>query len=127
MDQIPGYYGIYRYRYIATTWIVHDDIFSKMNHVLSPGGFPFPIGILGFVYFVIAGVHLFPALYLNNFSNYASKAIAYRETEMLTIALKNMKKLSKFIGIATIVFIVSYPILIITLIVMKIASHNQPF
>ncbi len=75
--------------------------------------FPFPIGYLGFIYVIVAIVYVFPVIYLNNFSNYISKAVALRETEYLTIALANLKKHIKYIGIMTIVFIVSYFFIII--------------
>ena len=87
-------------------------IFSFLNNMPKTTPFPFPMRWLGLIYFVMAAVYVLPVIYLNNFSNYLSKAVAFRETEMLTIALENIKKHFKYIGILTIVIFGSYIIAI---------------
>ena len=62
----------------------------------------------GVLYYVIAVVYVFPFLYLNNFSNYMSKAVALRDTELLTIAMEYLKKHYKYMGILIIVMIGTY-------------------
>ena len=87
-------------------------IFSFLNNIPTNTPFPFPMQWLGLIYFVLAAVYVMPVIYLNNFSNYLSKAVAFRETEMLTTALENIKKHFKYMGILTIVIIGSYIIAI---------------
>jgi hypothetical protein len=89
--------------------------------------FPFPIGYLGFVYVIFAAVYVFPLIYLNNFSNYIAKAVALRETEYLTIALANLKKHVKYIGIMTIAFIVAYFFIMIGVMIFtfRTAMHTM--
>ena len=92
-------------------------LFSVFNPTQAHTPFPFPMQFLGLIYFILAAVYVFPVIYLNNFSNYISKAVAIRETMFLTIAFKNIKKHFKFIGIAAIAMIGTYIVLIIAFVI----------
>jgi hypothetical protein len=87
--------------------------------------FPVPLRYLGFIYVIFAAVYVFPLIYLNNFSNFITKAVTLRETEYLTIALLNLKKHLKYIGIMTIVFIVTYFFIMIGIMIFtfRTAMH----
>jgi hypothetical protein len=74
-------------------------------------------GLLGSIYIVIAIFYLWPVIYLNNFSNFAARAVKSGETELLTKALRNLKRLFLFIGILTIAILVIYMIAIIAIVV----------
>lgn len=101
-------------------------IFSFLNIVPTTSHFPFPMRWMGLIYFVFAAVYVFPVIYLNNFSNYLSKAVAFRQTEMLTIALENIKKHFKYMGIFTIVIISTYFLAIAAFIIFSVSrvSHH---
>jgi hypothetical protein len=99
--------------------------FSIFNNSPATSHFPFPMYWFGLLYFILAAVYIFPVIYLNNFSNYLSKAVAFRQTEMLTFALENIKKHFKFMGILTIALIGSYFLIIIGAFIFgaRFASH----
>lgn len=78
---------------------------------------PFPIGGIGFLYLVLAGVYFFPIYYLLQFANKAKLALANNSTQSLTESMKNMKSLYKFMGIFTIVMLALYPIGIIATVI----------
>jgi hypothetical protein len=78
--------------------------------VLSPN-------MLGGIYFIFALFYLWPVIYLNNFANFASRAVKSGETQLLTKALRNLKRLFLFMGILTIIALVVYLILIIAIVV----------
>lgn len=100
-------------------------IFSFLNNIPTNTPFPFPMRWLGLIYFVFAAVYVLPVIYLNNFSNYLSKAVAFRQTEMLTIALENIKKHFKYMGVLTIVMFASYFIGIIVFIIFTVSSVSH--
>jgi hypothetical protein len=68
----------------------------------------------GVLYYVIAVVYVFPFIYLNKFSNNMSKAVALRDTELLTFAMEYLKKHYKYMGILIIVTIGTYIIVLPT-------------
>ena len=88
--------------------------------------FPVPAGLLGFIYIIIAFVYFFPALYLYRFSTSTTRALVLKDTPSLTDAINNLKKIFKFIGIATIVAISLYILIIIGAVVFGsyIATHG---
>jgi hypothetical protein len=73
--------------------------------------------LLGGIYFIIAFIYLWPVIYLNNFSNYATRAVRTSDSVQLTKAFRNLKQLFQFIGILTILVLVIYLIAIIGLVV----------
>lgn len=78
---------------------------------------PFPIGGIGFLYLVLAGVYFFPIYYLLQFANKAKHALASKSTQSLSESMKNMKSHYKFMGIFTIVMLALYPIGIIVAVI----------
>ena len=99
--------------------------FSGMSEVTSQ--FPFPMGIFGFVYLIMAAAYVMPVIYLNNFANYISKAVALRETVILTEALLNLKRNFKYVGIMTIVGIASYFVLIAVFVILIVTNTLHRF
>ena len=102
-------------------------LFSFMNETSAMSSFPFPTYLLGFIYVVLAVVYLMPVIYLNNFSNYITKAVALRDTQLLTNALSNLKSLFKYMGIATIVMIASYFLIIIGVVIFTMTRVAHTF
>jgi hypothetical protein len=88
---------------------------------------PFPVGFIGFFYIILAAAYLMPVIYLNNFSNNISRAVAFRETAILTEALLNLKRHLKYLGIMTIVGIVSYFVLIVVLMIFAVTKTMHKF
>ena len=93
----------------------------------SASHFPFPIGIFGFIYIIFAAVYVMPVIYLNNFSNNISRAVAFRETAILTEALLNLKRHLKYIGIMTIVIIATYIVGIVGVMIYAVTSSTHSF
>ena len=102
-------------------------ILNAVNYIPNMTHFPFPLRWVGLFYFVLAVVYIFPVIYLNNFSNHMTKAVAFRETQFLTSALCNLKKHVKYIGIMTIVCIIAYFVIMIGVIIftMTTAFHSM--
>jgi hypothetical protein len=88
--------------------------------------FPFPKGLIGLVYIIIAVIYFFPALYLYRFSESATRSLLLKDTPSLTEALHNLKKTFQFVGIATIVAISLYILIIISAVafVAYMATHG---
>lgn len=73
----------------------------------------FSSGSIGIVYIIMAFIHILPVLYLNNFSNGATRAVRSGSTERLTYSLRNLKRFFKFTGLLLIVLLVIYLIVIV--------------
>ena len=88
---------------------------------------PFPPIVFSIIYFALAAGYLMPVIYLNNFSNNITKAVMFRETMMMTIALQNIKRFFKYIGIFTIVLIASYFVVIIGVVIYAVmhVTHSM--
>ncbi|WP_319267699.1 hypothetical protein [uncultured Draconibacterium sp.] len=84
--------------------------------------FPFPMGLFGLFYILIAGVYFLPVFYLFRFSNSIKKAVALKKQDQLSIAFNNLRAHYKTFGIIMIVFMCLYPILIIGMVLFGIFS-----
>lgn len=74
---------------------------------------PFPAGVISVIYIVIAGIYIAPVIFLNSFCNNAIKAVNLGKTEHLTESIRNLKNLFVFVGIATIVILVLYTLILV--------------
>ena len=103
-------------------------LFSAFSGVMQTSShFPFPMGFLGFIYVIFAAVYVMPLIYLNNFSNNITKAVAFRETAILTEALLNLKRHLKYIGIMTIVMIATYIVVIVGVMIFAVTNSMHRF
>jgi len=64
-------------------------------------------------YVAFAGIFLIPVIFLNTFSNNVMKAVNLSNTEKMTASLKNLKNLFVFFGVATIVLLLLYILILI--------------
>jgi hypothetical protein len=83
---------------------------------------PFPMGILGFVYLVIAVVYCIPIYYLLNFANKAKGALNSRSSQTLSESMKYLRSHYKFVGILTIIMLAMYPIGIVIALVIGVSQ-----
>jgi hypothetical protein len=121
---VMGFIGI---GIMALLGLFMGVIFSFVNSLPSMSNLPFPMRYLGFFYFIFAAVYVMPVIYLNNFSNNISKAVAFRETALLTEALLNLKRHLKYIGIMTIVFIATYILIIVRVMIFAVTNTMHRF
>jgi hypothetical protein len=70
------------------------------------------VGVMIFLYLIIAVIYFFPCLYLFLFSRDMKLAIASEDQFKLTESFKNLKKMFKYIGILTIVFLSFYVLIL---------------
>ena len=89
--------------------------------VLSGGLYSY----VGLFYIALAGIMVFPALYLLQFSQKMKKALASQDTLVMEDAFKKMKAYWKFTGILTIVVIALCIILFPVMAVIG-ASNSMP-
>ena len=120
---IIGFIGI---AFMLSAGVFLVIYFTAIKHIQTHASYPFPLPWVGAIYFIFAAVYVMPVIYLNNFSNFMSKAIAFRETELLTNALENIKKHFKYLGIATIVMIATNFIAIVGFSIFAVSrvSHH---
>ena len=118
--------------FIGIGFMVVGGLFTSvfltfLRSVPSMSSFPVPMGFLGFFYIILAAVYVMPVIYLNNFSNNISKAVAFRETAILTEALLNLKRHLKYIGIMTIVIIATYIVGIVGVMIFTLTNTMHSF
>lgn len=86
-----------------------------MNMAMSeiPGGMNgFPMTFFVVFYLILAGICVFPALYLLRFATNTKRALQVDDQIALSVAFENLKSHYKFAGICTIVFIGFYVLII---------------
>jgi len=93
--------------------ILMSFVLGMLPEEMAPLNLPFSPRVFSVIYIVIAAIYLVPVIYLNSFCNSAIKAINLSSTEQLTNSLKNLKKLFVFIGIATIVILALYSLILL--------------
>jgi hypothetical protein len=71
------------------------------------------IGMMLFIYVIITIIYFFPCLYLFLFSRDMKLALASDDQFKLTESFRNLKRLFKYIGVLTIVFLSFYALAII--------------
>jgi uncharacterized membrane protein len=104
--------------FLLLAGVVLTVFFGSVGSQLESSKLPFiNSGFIGVIYLVIALIYIWPVIYLNNFSNYATRAVKSGNTEILTRALLNLKRLFKFMGILMIIMLVVYLIAIVAIIV----------
>ena len=77
-------------------------------------------GVMSFMwifYIILALLYFFPTYYLLLFANKTKQALIEKNPVTLEEGFKNMKKLSKFVGIVTIVILAIYPIAIFAFVI----------
>jgi hypothetical protein len=79
--------------------------------------------LIGFLYLVIAGVYIYPALYLVRTSKHLSEAFNRDSQSSFELGVENMKSFFKFVGIFTIVVISLYILMILVAVFAASASR----
>jgi hypothetical protein len=83
---------------------------------------PFPAGLLGGFYLLIAVGYFFPSLYLLNFSNKTKLGLNSMSQIAMTEAFSNLKSLFKFMGVSIVVVLVIYGLILLGSIAVGIAA-----
>ena len=78
---------------------------------------PVPMNYFGIIYILIAVIYFFPVLYLFRFSDKTKSAFQLGDQETFDTAIENLKKMFKFMGVMTIIFL-SISILAIPVAIM---------
>lgn len=86
---------------------------------------PFPVGVLGFVYIIMAVLYFFPIMYLLKFATNTKDALDSNNTERLTTAFENLKSHYKFVGIVTIIGIAFAILAVIFGIIAGVAAASS--
>ena len=96
--------------------MVLPSVMSKLGAMGMGQGYLFGglgIGMMLFIYIIIAIIYFFPCLYLFLFSRDMKSALASDDQFKLTESFRNLKRLFKYIGILTVVFLSFYALAII--------------
>jgi preprotein translocase subunit SecG len=93
--------------------IAMSFILNKVQDDLVPLNLPFSPKLLSIIYIIFAGITLIPIIFLNAFSNNAIRAVNLGSTEKLTSSIRNLKNLSVFVGVSTIVILAFYTLALI--------------
>ena len=101
--------------------IIMFVVFSFIPETNNPA-MMFDIRYLSLFYIILGGVYYFPANYLYQFSSKLKNALAKTDNDELGKSFGFLKSFNKFVGIATIVILLLYPVLIITFIIIGVNS-----
>jgi len=82
------------------------------------------LNFLRFLYLGIAVFHFFAAFYLNKFATKIKQGVALNNANTATSAFENLKSFFKLIGIATIVVLSIYILMIVFFLVVFAASRR---
>lgn len=81
----------------------------SLFHRLNTGGpFTVPAALYGLLYIIFAGVYVIPVLYLYRFAVSMKEGVLRNDEYEMTNGFLNLKKMSKFSGIMTIVILGLY-------------------
>jgi len=84
----------------------------------------FPMGFMGFFYFIIAALYYVPVNDLYIFSKEIKSGILLKNIPAVTYAFKNLKSMFKYIGIFTIVILSIYALaFLITMPIVLVATR----
>jgi hypothetical protein len=83
---------------------------SQLNNVPNVG---FPVGLIGFIYILIAVLYYFPVNYLYRFSARIKEGINLKNQISINSGFQNLKSLFKFMAICTIVVLSIYGLILL--------------
>ena len=86
----------------------------------SYANMPFPAGLFGLMYLVIAVIYYFPVTFLYRFSVRMRKGLESRDVAAVTSGFENLKMLYKFKGIVTIIVLAIYLLALLIAVPMAI-------
>lgn len=81
-------------------------------------------GLVSMIYVMVAVIYIFPVLYLYRFSINLKISLRESKQENLSIAFINLRSLFRFMGIATIVVISLYLVVIVTAIIFTAFTNG---
>lgn len=86
----------------------------SLFHGLNTGGFfTVPAALYGVLYFILAAVYVIPVLYLYRFAVSIKEGVLRNDEDEMTNGFLNLKKMTKFTGIMTIVILGLYALMIV--------------
>jgi hypothetical protein len=113
---IAGYVGIGLLVLLGVFFMVGLSVFSSIAQL------GFPIGLFGIIYIIIAVLYYFPVSYMYKFSINISKGLKSNDQQSVNFGFENLKSLSKFMGIFTLVILSIYALALIIVIPVGIFS-----
>ena len=91
--------------------------FSQISKFSGVG---FPMGMIGFLYIIIAVVYYFPVNYLYRYSVHIKQGLNSNDLSSITSGFRNLKSLFKFMGIFTIVILSIYALILVIALPMML-------
>jgi hypothetical protein len=76
-------------------------------------GTPFPMGLFGVIYILLAIIYYFPVTYMFNFSVRMKQGLSSNDLQSVISGFENLKSVFKFMGIFTIVVLSIYGLVLI--------------
>ena len=96
-----------------------SPVFGEYQDFQSFQYMPMPFYFIGIFYFIMAVIYFFPCNFLYRFSMKTKKAMQNNDLSTLNEGLRNMKNLSTFIGVVTVISL-ALMLLIIPVIIFSI-------
>ncbi|MFZ4740602.1 MAG: DUF5362 family protein [Bacteroidales bacterium] len=87
-----------------------------LSHFSPFSAMPYPMGIFGFVYIIMAIIYYFPATYLYKFSVQMKQGLLSNDQMTVNSGFQNLKSIFKFMGIFTIVILSIYGLFLLILV-----------
>ncbi|MBN1186290.1 MAG: hypothetical protein JXB49_28695 [Bacteroidales bacterium] len=104
---IVGYVGLCILIILALFIMIGSSQISKFSVV------GFPMGMIGFLYIIIAVIYYFPINYLYSYSVQIKQGLNSNDLSSITTGFRNLKSLFKFLGIFTIIILSIYALILV--------------
>ncbi|MBK8884379.1 MAG: hypothetical protein IPN67_19095 [Bacteroidales bacterium] len=111
---IVGYIGMGLLLLIGLGIMIGGSVISSISEV------DFPLGILGFLYVLLAALYFLPVNYLYKFSYQIKQGFGSDNQQSVTAGFANLKSLFKFMGIFTIVILSIYALILVVAVPIAI-------
>lgn len=104
---IVGYVGL------CILIILSLFIMIGFSQISKFSGVGFPMGMIGFLYIIIAVIYYFPINYLYSYSVQIKQGLNSNDLSSITAGFRNLKSLFKFLGIFTIIILSIYALILV--------------
>ncbi len=104
------------------TYISYVSMGNEMARLM-----PYPPIIIPIVYIIMAGIYFMPIYYLYNYASKTLHAFTSDDSVALTEAFENLKSHHKFLGIATILVLSIYVLMLIGVVVFFASNATTAF
>lgn len=123
-----GIMGFIGAAFIALAGLFMGTLMASLSRLNPTGATAMPAtfgGLMGFIYILIAVFYFFVALYLYQFGTRVKQGVMYNDAVLVTQGLGKLKSMLKMVGVATIVILSLYVLIIVAVIIGAIIGFTM--